>query len=116
MRDEAAVMLVCKFMCAKSVAETGKIHFHNSNSTMVAVYNNRLYLACVNKKDIITRQTGGIQLVNKHSIKEVNGGYTFEFDMRCITWVGVSEKMFDALGGHAKRNVSSVLFRCCVGF
>ena len=111
MQGEAAVMRVDRFLCAKAVAEEGRFHYHNSNGTMVAVYNDRLYLACIHKKDKITRQMGGVQLVNKHSKKKEEGGYTFEFDGRCITWVGLGEKMFKALGCGAKKDVSFPLFR-----
>ena len=100
------VSRVDRFMCAKSFAEEGKIKYHRSNGTMAATYKGRLYLACLNKKDMIQRKLPGVQLVNKHSVESTGGGYTFSLVSGCITWVEVSKKMFEALGGFKKTDES----------
>ena len=70
MQGWAAVMSVDRLLFAKAAEEEGRVHYHNSNGTMVAVYKDRLYLACIHKKDKFTRQMGGVQLVNLNQQKE----------------------------------------------
>jgi hypothetical protein len=103
MRQKATVVRVSKFLCAKELA-MGRVKYHNSNGTMAAVCEGVLYLACIHKKDRIAEHIPGVRVVNKHSVKDAAGGYTFAQDIRCTTWVGVSKEDFNSLGGWIKKD------------
>jgi hypothetical protein len=89
-------------VCAMELAENGKIKYHNSNGTMIAVHEGAMYLACLKSSDRIKKQKPGVKLINKYSKKGEDGEYTFTYYASCITWVRLTKELFEELSGWIK--------------